>query len=164
MGMFDHYVPRPALHCERCGSELAGWQGKDGPCNLVVWQQGEPAPAHHADDAFRLEKEALARLRLPGVFGLYTSCSCKIWVAATGFCRSGVWTETAVGECRDRSSVPATDFGDGLRQCSRCAHVWAIGDVIPLAVCPDCKSLTELAPRDELKLPNDTEDHDTREP
>jgi len=146
MGMFDYYEPRPALHCPRCDSEVAGWQGKDGPCSLVVWQQGVPAPTHQeVDDDFRLSNDDLTRLRLPVVFGLYMGCSCKSWVIATGFCRNETWTETALGETQASDSVPATNFGDGLRQCSCCAHVWSVGDTVSLAVCPVCAKLTELA-------------------
>jgi hypothetical protein len=52
--------------------------------------------------------------------------------------------ETALGEFHARTSVPATDFGDGLRQCSSCAHVWSTGGTIALAGCPSCGKLTEL--------------------
>ena len=146
MGMFDYYNPQPSLHCPRCGSELAGWQGKDGPCALVVWQQGAPAPTHHdVDEECRLPRDKLDQLRLPGIFGLYTACSCGNWVAATGFCQNETWTETALGEAQSRASVPATNFGDGWRQCSNCAHAWSTGDTMALAGCPSCAKLTELA-------------------
>jgi hypothetical protein len=52
--------------------------------------------------------------------------------------------ETALGEFHARTSVAATDFGDGLRQCSSCAHIWSTGGTIALAGCPSCRKLTEL--------------------
>ena len=51
MGMFDWYVPDPPLKCPVCGTLLERWQGKDGPCALLVWKQGEAVPvAMRADD------------------------------------------------------------------------------------------------------------------
>jgi len=146
MGMFDHYRPQPSLHCPQCGSELAGWQGKEGPCNLVIWRQGAAAPTgHEVDEERRLPRRELDQLRLPAIFRLYTDCSCGSWVVATGFGQDETWTEVALGEFETRASVPATSFGDGVRQCSRCAHVWSTGDPIALAGCPSCARLTELA-------------------
>ncbi|MFT3764576.1 MAG: hypothetical protein QM820_03525 [Minicystis sp.] len=144
--MFDYYEPGPVLRCPQCGSDLAGWQGKDGPCNLVVWQQGVLAPTHQeVNDELRLARDQLAQLRLPAVFGLYAECPCKLWVTATGFCRSDTWAETALGTAQTRDAVPAWSFGDSLRHCSGCAHVWSTGGTIALAVCPACAKLTELA-------------------
>jgi hypothetical protein len=156
MGMFDWFDPQPALHCARCGAELTDWQGDYGPCDLVVWRQGVPAPTHHAvDEPYRFQRHELDRLRLPSVFRMYTSCSCKRWVNATGFCQDETWTETALGDVQTRASVPAMSFGDGVRQCSGCAHVWSIGDEMALAGCPACGELTELTegPRDVRAAP-----------
>src|SRR5271170_4649472 len=103
MGMFDYYDAEPALHCPWCESPLTGWQGKDGPCRLVVWQQGAPTPTRHeVDDEHRLARHELDQLRLPGVFGLYTECRCTKWVIATGFCQNETWREVALGEFQAR--------------------------------------------------------------
>ena len=48
MGMFDYYEPDPALACPVCRAPLAGWQGKDGPCALLVWRQGVASPVDQA--------------------------------------------------------------------------------------------------------------------
>jgi len=34
MGMFDDVTEVPQQKCQGCGTDLAGWQSKDGPCQL----------------------------------------------------------------------------------------------------------------------------------
>ena len=50
MGMFDWYVPRPAVACPCCATLLSGWQGKSGPCSLFEWVQGVAPPARQLVD------------------------------------------------------------------------------------------------------------------
>jgi len=50
MGMLDWYRPVPDLACPVCGTPLREWQGKEGPCGLFVWQQGEIAPIDQVVD------------------------------------------------------------------------------------------------------------------
>lgn len=94
MGMFDWYVPRPAVGCPVCGSALAGWQGKDGPNFLLEWVQGSAPPTRQlVDDEWACSDLERAALRLPEAFEIYTSCeSCETWVDALGSCEDGVWT------------------------------------------------------------------------
>lgn len=76
MGMFDEYIPDPPLDCPACGGVLDGWQGKDGPNALMVWQQGIAGPIDQAieDEDIRLLPEQLATFRLPQEFLIYTQC------------------------------------------------------------------------------------------
>jgi hypothetical protein len=92
MGMFDYYVPVPALNCPDCGEPLSDWQGKGGSRLLVVWTQLDPIPAQ---DRFSSKEE-----RLPdGELGIYTSCSkCKMWVDADCVVKNGIWMATEI--CR----------------------------------------------------------------
>jgi hypothetical protein len=36
MGMFDYYEPTPPIECPNRGESPSGWQGKEGPCALVI--------------------------------------------------------------------------------------------------------------------------------
>ena len=83
MGMFDYFEPKPPLRCE-CGEPLKGWQGKDGPCELLTWCQGVPSDIY--------------KPCLPDEFEIYTNCEeCCAWVTATGFCNDRkVWVTLQV--------------------------------------------------------------------
>jgi len=96
--MFDWYEPRPAVQCPRCDATLAGWQGKDGPCDLFEWVQGSASPARQlVDDEWSASDSARARLHLPDAFELHTACdACKIGVEALGSCEDGVWTRVSL--------------------------------------------------------------------
>jgi hypothetical protein len=91
MGFFDTYVPRPALQCPVCHTELRDWQGKDGPCLLLVWTQGsrEPQPTD-------LEIDRSSLSVLPDEFLIYSyDCACfDRRVEAVGRCVDGVWQST----------------------------------------------------------------------
>lgn len=141
MGMFDYFRPVPALPCPSCGEQLADWQGKDGPCLLMEWNQHEAAPAGQRADPPR---DSLEAHRLPEVFCLYTSCACGFAVDATGFADNGVWTEVALGFVSTRDAIPSLDVGEGFRQCSGCTHAWLVRGEVALVQCPNCKRLTEL--------------------
>jgi hypothetical protein len=90
MGMFDSYVPQPMLKCPVCGEDLRDWQGKDGPCLLLVWRQGVRRPR-----ATDLEVDIDA-LSLPSEFLVRShSCDCfEYGIEAVGRCVDGVWRET----------------------------------------------------------------------
>ena len=95
MGMFDHYEPVPPLEFQ--GEELSGWQGKDGPNNLLVWRQHCPSPlGRQVDEQWQLSPEELSKLRLSdGELKIYTDLpSNGRWFDATILVRDGVWVET----------------------------------------------------------------------
>ena len=97
MALLDTYVPIPALACPACGTLLADdWQGTDGPCGMIVWQQGRADPVDQPiDDDARLGRDALAALRLPDRFTIrQRCCSERFMVEATGRCVDGTWTST----------------------------------------------------------------------
>ena len=97
MGMFDEYIPDPPLNCPACGSELDGWQGKDGPSALMVWRQGIAGPIDQAieDEDVRLEPERLAEFRLPEEFEIYATCCVpEFLVEAVCTASDGVWSHT----------------------------------------------------------------------
>jgi hypothetical protein len=91
MGFFDTYVPDPALRCPACCGELRNWQGKDGPCLLLTWQQG-------SGEALATDPELDVRgVALPHEFLIYSyDCACfEGGVEAVGCCIDGVWRSTA---------------------------------------------------------------------
>jgi hypothetical protein len=95
MGMFDHYRPKPEIACPVCGASGLEWQGKDGPCALFVWEQGEAAPVDQiASDDCKLPPDRRATWRLPARFEIYAQCQCPTFLAAVGVAAGGVWTRT----------------------------------------------------------------------
>ena len=90
-GMFDHYHPKPALLCPICGASGLEWQGKDGPCALFVWEQGQAAPVdHRVDDECKISLDDRAEIRLPIRFEIYAKCRCPTFLAAVGVVADGV--------------------------------------------------------------------------
>ena len=95
MGMFDHYRPKPEIDCPACGASNLKWQGKDGPCALFVWEQGEPAPVEQlASDDCNLPLDRRTIWRLPTRFEIYAQCRCPTFLAAVGVTEQGVWRRT----------------------------------------------------------------------
>ena len=96
MGLFDTYRPIPALCCPACQQPLSGWQGKDGPCLMLVWKQGHASPvSHEVTEESRLPPEVLAQQRLPDEFHFYTDgCRCVRIVLARGRCVGEIWSES----------------------------------------------------------------------
>ena len=95
MGMFDHYRPKPEIACPVCGASQLEWQGKDGPCALFVWEQGQIAPVDQmASDDCKLPPEKREAWRLPARFEIYARCRCPTFLAAVGVTERGVWTRT----------------------------------------------------------------------
>src|SRR5689334_17334793 len=120
MGMFDHYEPDPPLACSVCGRRLTGWQGKDGPCALLVWRQGVAAPVDQAvPEESRGDRSVIESLRLPREFEIYAGC-CGGRFFATARCGApdGVWStavlETAAN-ARQRREERREDFTSRLR-------------------------------------------------
>ena len=96
MGMFDYYQPVPELKCSVCDGVLTGWQGKDGPCALFVWQQGFAAPTdQNVRDKCRSSDSQIANARLPVEFYISSDdCGCSRFVEAIGRTINGIWMTT----------------------------------------------------------------------
>jgi hypothetical protein len=95
MGMFDYYRPMPDIGCPICGATHLEWQGKDGPCALFVWEQGQSGPVEQmASDDCKISPEKRAEWRLPVRFEIYAECQCPTSLAAVGVTEHGVWTRT----------------------------------------------------------------------
>ncbi len=102
MGMFDYYEPGTDLNCPECGATLSGWQGKDGPNELLRWKQGEANPV----GAFPVDEDKVIELdtgkqnderTLPNIFELHTICDkCDSYIKTTGKCTNGVWSSTTL--------------------------------------------------------------------
>ena len=84
------------MACPVCSKGLSGWQGKDGPCGLFVWQEGVAAPIDQSvSDDVRLEPAALAQVRLPASFTIYVYCCSSTYpVEAACLAPDGLWGVT----------------------------------------------------------------------
>jgi hypothetical protein len=145
--MFDYYVPHPPLACRGCRATLDGFQGKDGPCDLLVWEQGAVAPTDQiVDDQWKLSELALGALRLPPRFEISTRCvGCENSVNVTGFCEQETWTRCVFGSHSDATPIPAVPVSDTWRQCTRCTDAWEEAPENELSGCPSCGALTILS-------------------
>ena len=94
--MFDWYLPSPAIPCPVCGNSLREWQGKDGPCALLVWQQGHRSPVEHRVDADVADLDGFANVRLPPTFWLDAVDESGHNLIAAGESSDGVWAETSL--------------------------------------------------------------------
>lgn len=95
MGMFDYYEPAKTYACPICDTPLKGWQGKDGPCGLFVWQEGEKYPVdQRVDDEVRLSVEEIQQWTLPPTFYIYTDCPDHGLIYALCTTQDGVWSST----------------------------------------------------------------------
>src|SRR5688572_6527310 len=87
--MFDWFRSARPLSCPDCGAELVKWQGKDGPCALLLWETGQRSPtAQLVDDDARGDAEVVQALRLPPTFRITDYCSCGRRVEAEGRCEN----------------------------------------------------------------------------
>ena len=78
MGMFDDYIPEPPLTCRACSALLDGFQGKDGPCAMLVWGQGAATPVdQRVDEDCKLAPEKIHAFRLPSRFEIRTQCTSR---------------------------------------------------------------------------------------
>lgn len=104
MGMFDWYRPVEALRCPLDGHTLDEWQGKDGPCGLLVWTDGKKyATDDWVDETVRLSASDLERFTLPPTFTIY-SCDCPMhWpILATCVTVDGIWCSTQIYQPSER--------------------------------------------------------------
>ncbi len=95
MGMYDDFIPDPPLRCPVDEAELDGWQGKDGPCALTTYRQGDVLDdiPRRADHGVGDDWEA------SGPFELYTGHDERgvdHWVEAHGVIVGGRWAETHI--------------------------------------------------------------------
>jgi hypothetical protein len=146
VGLHDRYVPVPAIECARCGATITEWQGKNGPCDVVVWTQGNAAPAIDARDDWPPDPERLAVARLPEAFLLYGTCpTCEAFANAIGLVERGVWSRTLVP---DRAAIakrePAFEDEPGRRRCGLCDNVWVCAPSTVVTDCPGCGTATVL--------------------
>lgn len=146
MGMYDMFEPEPALTCPRCGDSLIGWQGHDGPSELLLWHQGRKAPIGEAAEDVRFSREELSQFRLPDRFGMTTVCSeCGYWAYGTGICEDELWIASVHGTHVEDLPVEARTIDEGWRQCSACGDAWQGPSEASFAECPTCRALTHLA-------------------
>lgn len=95
MGMFDTYIPLGPLVCPIDGTPLIGWQGKDGPCALLVWHEGERYPTDDWVDEELRQPAPIVDFILPLEFRIWCY-DCTRHQPIEALCRTtdGVWTET----------------------------------------------------------------------
>ncbi len=133
MGMFDSYNPVPSITCPGCRQELTGWQGKDGPCLLLHWQQDKQFPAatdwpgdsieNQDVDAFLKSCDAL-----PDNFAIYTNeCDCDRFVVAFGQCADGIWSSTAL-ETHTNATPGTTESDREFRKRVAALEQWVTGN------------------------------------
>ena len=96
MGMFDYYEPDPARACPVCGNESLEWQGKDGPCALLIWKQGNKScVGQRVPDETYGDPAVLSQLRLPPEFEIYAECCGEgLFVRARCTAPKGRWLTT----------------------------------------------------------------------
>ncbi len=111
MGMFDSYLPEPALRCPGCGTTLEGWQGKEGPCILTTFKTGDVIEVCKDWRDFAFNETEYAWAEDDTRFEIYTSCSsCKRWVDAIGSKdQSGKWTATTIVSKSPRAPDPSEE-------------------------------------------------------
>jgi len=103
MGAFDRYEPSFALACPICKHPLRQWQGKEGPCEQLLWVEGERSPRHVNDEMPR--DSARRQFQLPESFSISSfDCPRHRRVDAGCRCESDTWVETSV-----RWPEPETD-------------------------------------------------------
>lgn len=116
--MLDHFEPDPPLACPACGAELQGWQGKEGPCALLVWRQGHAAPVdQELPDEIRGYPEVIGALRLPEEFDIYTQCcGDRFFVTAHCTAPEGVWSGAELETAESARQDPQERRGDFRRR------------------------------------------------
>jgi hypothetical protein len=77
---------------------LNDWQGKDGPCGLFLWQEGEKRPIDQlADEEACLSGEEQRRFTLPERFLFYSyDCPHHQPIFAIGTTENEIWTSTTL--------------------------------------------------------------------
>jgi hypothetical protein len=96
MGLFDVYEPEARLRCPLDGHPLTKWQGKDGPCALLVWREGCSHPVEQqVESELRLSASELDNFSLPSAFTIYSyDCPRHHPVVAVCTTRGGTWAST----------------------------------------------------------------------
>ena len=101
--MFDSYLPTGIDTCPACGADLGGeeWQGKDGPCCLLTFRQGEVAADSTVEDTVVLGPGGIDRNldQLPQRFRIYLVHDAEVshWIDAQGeLDDEGRWAETTI--------------------------------------------------------------------
>lgn len=118
MSLFDSYIPEPALRCPVCDFLLTNWQGKDGPCLLLTWQQGVKFPVAHElpEESVDDSKSFLESWSLPPRFEIYSDeCRCGRLIEAYGICEQGVWSRTEIVTHLNYCPDGTTSEGDARR-------------------------------------------------
>lgn len=114
MTFYDYYKPNPPIACPICGEELEGWEGFDGPCVFVTFNQGAPGselPPFWNDPAVgggTVLDPSVADEPHPGEFEISSdSCSCEFPIVARCKSDSGVWRscELFTGTPEDRRQL-----------------------------------------------------------
>ena len=133
MGMFDSYNPSPPLTCPGCRRVLTGWQGKDGACLLLHWQQGErfPTATDWPQDSIQ-NQDVDAFLKscdtLPDNFAFYSyDCDCDRRVVAFGQCTGGIWLTTEL-ETHVNATPEATESDREFRKRVADLERWVAND------------------------------------
>ena len=77
MGIFDYYQIDDDILCNNCSNKVIEFQGKDGPCGLFVWKIKYLSPVdQRVDDAYKIQKSDLFKIKLPKSFYIYGYCNC----------------------------------------------------------------------------------------
>ena len=105
MGLFDSYEPVPPIACPHCNAILRDWQGKQGPCVLVTWRQGEANPVRGPSPTVDEDPSWLLRWALPETFEFYSFCDCNHETIARGTAQAGVWKHSEVIRTIDLDSI-----------------------------------------------------------
>ena len=106
VGMFDEYQPRRSFRCPACSEPVDDWQGKDGPCALVRWIEGERLPVETVEEQGR-DADFMGRFSLPASFEIYAYCSNRHEVDADCTCENGIWSATELNPARSRERSEA---------------------------------------------------------
>lgn len=97
MGMFDYFHPVGVTQCPIDGHALNEWQGKDGPCALFLWEQGQRHPVDQPiDQECRLSPEQWRQFTLPERFVIYSYDCPDHPIIARCTTEEGVWTATSI--------------------------------------------------------------------
>lgn len=96
MGLFDWYLPTDNLRCPVCEALIGEWQGKDGPCALLVWKQGMREPIEYRGcEHLPSNPRGSEAPGLPEEFVIYSyDCGCPFPVEAICKCKEDIWTST----------------------------------------------------------------------
>ena len=122
--MFDQYQPSPTPHCPYCDGALGDWQGKDGPCLLLVWRQGVAAPVEQMGDAAnRVAAEHLLQFRLPEEFDFMSpAANCRFCpYYGIGKTENHIWISTILVVPSD---APFNEQVDLNADSSGSPHIW----------------------------------------